>query len=118
MAVASADLILGLPLNIAYLILKVQTSVDWPGFKKVHANWGYVREVSEDAIDLYFTDNAFTTISFLLYWVAPLLAFLFFIFFGVTEEAVREYGRWYDAARSFCGRSRDHRSVWICDLLT
>jgi hypothetical protein len=35
----------------------------------------------------------------LLYWVSPLLAFIFFILFGVTDDAIRGYASWYDQAK-------------------
>lgn len=97
MAMASADLIIGMPLNIAILITKAQHVDAWPGISRVYENWGYVREVSADAVDIYYNDPAGTTLSVLSGWFAPLLAFLFFIFFGVTQDAVREYSRWYPA---------------------
>lgn len=99
MAMASADLVLGMPLHIAVLVYKCRNLIDWPGIKSVYSHWGFVREINEPSFDLYFTDAGFTTLSVLLFWISPLLAFVFFILFGVTDDAIRGYGQWYEVIR-------------------
>nr|CDR19326.1 STE3 protein [Papiliotrema flavescens] len=99
MALANIELLVGMPLNLAVLIARSQKLEQWYGFSYLHENWSYIREVPASAIDLYYFDTGIA-LSILTGWFGPMLAVFFFVFFGVTDDAVREYGRWWSWFRS------------------
>ena len=99
MALANIELLVGMPLNLAVLIARSQKLEQWYGSSYLHENWSYIREVPASAIDLYYFDTGIA-LSILTGWFGPMLAVFFFVFFGVTDDAVREYGRWWSWFRS------------------
>nr|CDR19336.1 STE3 protein [Papiliotrema terrestris] len=118
MALANVELLVGMPLNLAVLIARSQKLEQWPGFTVVHTNWGYIREVSASAIDLYYFDTGIA-LSILTGWFGPVLAIFFFLFFGVVEDAIREYSRWWSELRNnFRSKTSDSAGKYVPKLGT
>lgn len=103
MAMASSDLILGMPLNIAFLVLQVQDLREWTSWSDIHYGWSAVTAFDQGLFDLYYGSPSRMAMSVLTQWLCPVLAILFFLFFGVGDDAIREYGQWYQSGRVLFG---------------
>ena len=88
-ALASIDILLTLPINIATLVLSLSLALEegpipfYPGWTFSHANWTPISttyaELQANMADIalfYFTD-----------WISPVLAFVIFGLFGLTSDA-------------------------------
>ena len=105
MALASCDLLLGLPLSLYFLIV---ASVDLLPFNWADVHYGFsdVEHISVSRFHEYWPRSALFSAFILSKWLFPVLAFVFFLFFGVAEDATAEYVRWFDAVKRRLG----HRS--------
>lgn len=90
MCIASADMAVGIPLDI-YLIVRASEHVLlWSSWDDTHYLWSYVGQVRASE---WMSEALFVVDFALPRYVAPVLAFLFFALIGVTEDAVTDYMR-------------------------
>jgi len=93
-ALAGSDTILILPLNLYILI--VESSHPQPfNWHAVHYDFSAVHSITLDLFGQYFVDSAHFAIFLITHWLCPILAFIFFLYFGVAEDVTGEYVRWY-----------------------
>ncbi|OCF41826.1 hypothetical protein I317_04336 [Kwoniella heveanensis CBS 569] len=100
LALASVDIVLGLPFTLLALVKDIQQRMTYPSWQWVHANWS---RVDVYRADQYMSSGAFITNLTLPRWLPVLLAIVFFLFFGVSTDAIGEYGRWLRWLRQRCG---------------
>lgn len=97
MALASVDIILGLPATLFTLIVNIQQRRSYPSWDWVHLDWSRIELYPASSI----LSDAQETIAIVLpRWLAPLLSIIFFLFFGVSIDAMGEYAKWYRAIRA------------------
>lgn len=98
MALSGSDFLLSFPLTVYFLI---ENSIDYLPFNwdDVHYRFSYVGIYTEEEFGYYWAGDRLYTSVLLAKYILPLLAFLFFLFFGVAEDAVAEYFRWYHGVR-------------------
>lgn len=90
MCVASADLLVAVPLNI-YLIVRTSRELrPWVPRDVFYADWNYVNFVP---VDVWLMSSEWLLGGLLPRYVFPAVAFAFFALIGVTEEAIGEYLR-------------------------
>ncbi|KIM26532.1 hypothetical protein M408DRAFT_330503 [Serendipita vermifera MAFF 305830] len=100
MALASVELVVVLPLNIFSLVSNMTNGTLYPytSWDDVHYNFGRVVYMTNFALT---SNRKFYTEFTVARWVIPLSGFLFFLFFGLSIEARKDYNR---AANLFLGR--------------
>ncbi|ODO03101.1 hypothetical protein I350_05946 [Cryptococcus amylolentus CBS 6273] len=91
MALASVDIIIGLPTTLFTLVVNIQQRRPYPSWDWVHLDWSRVELYPASIILTSATETTAVTIP---RWHAPLLSFVFFLFFGVSPDAMGEYARW------------------------
>ncbi|WVQ97782.1 hypothetical protein IAU59_004896 [Kwoniella sp. CBS 9459] len=91
LALASVDIIIGLPLTLFSLAKTIQQRMSYPSWAWVHANWS---RVDIYQADMYMTSESAIVNLSLPRWFPALLTMIFFLFFGVSTEAIAEYCRW------------------------
>lgn len=97
MLLSSSDLFISLPLEIYYFVAYAQALLPWTSWADIHLDWSYVGRYKVAA---YVTSTAtFCSVVFIRY-LPPLLAFIVFLYFGVSDEAVSDYLRLLRGARS------------------
>lgn len=104
-SLASLDLFISLPLNIFFLAVAAPLAAarPWPGFEDVHYNWHRVDLFGAATLEQYPSS---IIIRMLTRWICPTFAIVFFLFFGVSRDAIAEYGRYYQwVIRRLPGRS-------------
>lgn len=85
MALASVDIILGLPATLFTLIVNIQQRRSYPSWDWVHLDWSRIELYPASSI----LSDAQETIAIVLpRWLAPLLSIIFFLFFGVSIDAM------------------------------
>ncbi|KAG8785354.1 a-factor receptor [Serendipita sp. 401] len=108
MALSSMELLLVLPLNLLSFISNLTSSSSsspalrpYTSWRDVHSNFGRIVYVtrfmmnnSGDKIKVHFVKFEVAR------WAIPITGWLFFVFFGVSVEAKRDYQRWWNAVRN------------------
>ncbi|KAG8848624.1 a-factor receptor [Serendipita sp. 411] len=107
MALSSMELLLVLPLNLLSFISNLTSSSSSPALRPysswgdVHSNFGRIVYVtrfmmnnSGDKIKVHFVKFEVAR------WAIPITGWLFFVFFGVSVEAKRDYRRWWNTVRN------------------
>ncbi|KAG8817753.1 a-factor receptor [Serendipita sp. 400] len=105
MALSSMELLLVLPLNLLSFISNLTSSSSplrpYSSWRDVHSNFGRIVYVtrfmmnnSGDKIKVHFVKFEVAR------WAIPITGWLFFVFFGVSVEAKRDYQRWWNAVRN------------------
>lgn len=94
MALASMELLVVLPLNLLSLVANLQNNKlqPWTGWDGVHHNFDRVAYVYRWVMELNRTFWVEFQIS---RWAIPASGLLFFIFFGLSIEARKDYARAY-----------------------
>ncbi len=102
MALSGSDIFLGFPLSLYYLLYYVIRNAkdllpfDW---SDVHYGWSYVGRVPfTDFPRYYYAAENFISTD-LSRWLAVVLAIVFFLFFGIAEDATAEYLKWIDRVK-------------------
>ncbi|KAG8809463.1 a-factor receptor, partial [Serendipita sp. 399] len=102
MALSSLELLLVLPLNLVSFISNLRNIPmrPWVSWSYVHYNFSRVAYVSRFMMQRapgggkrYFVEFA------LARWAIPITGFLFFVFFGWSVEAKREYRSWWEGIK-------------------
>lgn len=97
MALASVDIILGLPATLFTLIVNIQQRQSYPSWDWVHLDWSRIELYPASSV----LPDAQKTIAIVLpRWLAPLLSIIFFLFFGVSIDAMGEYAKWFRAIQA------------------
>ncbi|WVQ68945.1 uncharacterized protein L199_007154 [Kwoniella botswanensis] len=97
MALASVDILLGLPLTVFSLSQTVIKRQPYESWAIVHYNWSRVDQYHAYQV----LNTAGNTGAIVLpRWHAPLLSIIFFLFFGVSIDSINEYCRWIDWFKS------------------
>ncbi|ADV24257.1 Pheromone receptor STE3p, putative [Cryptococcus gattii WM276] len=97
MALASVDIILGLPATLFTLIVNIRQRQSYPSWDWVHLDWSRIELYPASSV----LPDAQKTIAIVLpRWLAPLLSIIFFLFFGVSIDAMGEYARWFRAIQA------------------
>ena len=90
-SLAGADVVFGLPLNLYFLVRAAQTARPWLGWAKVHEEWSQVLHFTAAVM---IRDDEGMVLRMLSKYLCPMLAIIFFLFFGVSEDSLSEYERW------------------------
>lgn len=96
---ATCDIVLGLPLSIYYMYGAITSIREWGSWEDVHHNFSRIVARSEESIS---GNSTFVTQRFMPRWLCPLMCAIFFLFFGVGEDAIKEYARWVRPISSLC----------------
>ncbi|WWD22028.1 hypothetical protein CI109_106516 [Kwoniella shandongensis] len=96
-AIASVDILVGLPLTTFTLVDYITRSKPYVSWHWLHLGWSRVDHYAASA---YLSSPSQTVVIVLPRWFPPLLALHFFIFFGVSVDAITEYIRWFGWAKS------------------
>ena len=108
MALASADILLGFPVSLYFLISNSLSLQPWGSWSDVHFGFSYIGHITADELGDYFGSIP----GFLLSrWLFPVMAFIFFLFFGVAEDATAEYLRWYVSVKRLLRISSTERDT-------
>lgn len=85
MALASMDILLTLPISVLVLITgKVNTKLAvWPGWALLHNDWAPIRLPASFWIPKFWLNFSIRWDE----WINPMFALVFFLIFGLTEEA-------------------------------
>ncbi|KZV83947.1 putative fungal pheromoneG-protein-coupled receptor [Exidia glandulosa HHB12029] len=92
MALASSEVLIGLPTSLYFLITDLKTIgvKPWISWEDTHYNFGFINYYPA----YYFKFNRATQVALELNrWTFPFIAFIFFAFFGIGEEARKNYRR-------------------------
>nr|ADO17672.1 Ste3 [Tremella mesenterica] len=103
-ALSSTDLIISIPLTLYLLILAATSPLEpWISWDNVHYGWSYVGLTPAST---YLRTGANVAAFSLHRYLYPLLTFIFFLFFGVSDEAVNDYLRMFKTTRKLMTRGR------------
>ncbi|KAK8846719.1 hypothetical protein IAR55_005806 [Kwoniella newhampshirensis] len=91
MALSSVDLLIGLPLTTFVLVDFSRHPRPYVSWEWLHLGWSRVDHYAASA---FLTTSRQTADAILPRWFSPLLAINFFLFFGVSNDAINEYSRW------------------------
>lgn len=101
-ALGCSDIILSVPWGVYFLYANAASIQPWLGWDNVHAGWSTVLAIrTED----FFEDPSRIILLFLARWIPVLAAFLFFAFFGLSDDSIAEYSRWWINVRDMFPRS-------------
>lgn len=92
---ATADIVFGLPISLYFFTFNVQFLVPWGSWSRVHYDWMRVSTFSEEQVLPY---PAASVKHYLSRWLCPLLCFVFFLFCGVGDDAIKQYRNWLRGA--------------------
>lgn len=92
MALALSDLLLTLPLSIYFLHGCVKNLAPWTSWDDIHRGFSHIRL---QPTLLYDEELASALVTFLSRWLAPLSSLLFFMYFGLNQDACEDYRSWY-----------------------
>jgi pheromone a factor receptor len=87
-ALATIDLLISLPLALYYLIPFSRNLVPWTSFNDIHFDFSTVNSYDANFITRHPQIAAQLLLS---RWLAPITAIVFFSFFGLGEDALRDY---------------------------
>jgi pheromone a factor receptor len=92
MALASVEILVVLPLNLLSIIVNVTANplLPYTSWGDVHYNFSRVAYVTNFILQL---DHKFYVEFTVARWAIPLSGFLFFLFFGLSIEARKDYRR-------------------------
>jgi pheromone a factor receptor len=99
MLMASADLILGFPLTILFLVTMARSLSPWTSFSDIHYGWSFVEQVSAAEFARFWETPSMFALYVATTWLCPMLSLIFFLFFGITPDAIGEYMRWIENIR-------------------
>ncbi|QRV93607.1 STE3-type pheromone receptor [Ceratobasidium sp. AG-Ba] len=99
MALSATEIICGLPLSLYFLVTSaLSVPHEWVSWQKIHE---FINDV--DVIHWKYVDRRARITFELNRWAVPGCAFLFFLFFGLSGEAVRKYKSILWKCLSVCG---------------
>lgn len=107
MILGCADAIIVLPLNVAGALLASfqQQLRFWPGWAKVHKHFYTIPRIRTKVLE---SSGAALIISIRwTEWQNVFLAVVFFLLFGLTDEARRRYGKLFHPMRKLFGRKKE-----------
>ena len=92
MALASMEIFIVLPLNLLSIIVNLTSNplLPYTSWDDVHYDFGRVAYVTNFSLDLDYKFYVEFTVA---RWAVPLTGFLFFVFFGLSTEARKDYHR-------------------------
>ena len=93
MAIAGADLLMSLPLAIAFLVTRSDHLRRWTSWDDIHQSYSRVAQVALINMPAYYGLPQNLALASIGEWLGPLLTMLVFILFGVSDEAIRGYTR-------------------------
>jgi pheromone a factor receptor len=96
----SLDLLVGLPLNIYFLVNQTRSLLPWLGWDEVHYGWHQILHISGAVM---MRNDEIIVHRMLTKYTCPLLALIFFVFFGVSDDAISEYSRYLNTVRRALG---------------
>ena len=103
--------------NLPYVLFVLSTQLieiklsPWIDWAHSHYNFDTVETLST-AEQLYAIPLRSRVILSLVYWIHPVVCALFFIFFGLGEESLERYRRWWESVSSvFRGLARNTRQI-------
>jgi pheromone a factor receptor len=108
LALASADIVLSLPLTIYSLVRAAQAARPWPGWSVVHEDWSQVLVHSAAVMS---RDNEGLIARMMSKYLCPVLAIIFFLFFGVSDDALNEYTKWARKVAGSLGLRRQPKTI-------
>lgn len=89
MAMAVTEIVWGTTLTAFNLYNNVNSGLrPWTSWQDVHSDWLRV-----DLFAFIELSPSFIKSMFLLWWAMPASAYIFFLFFGLSQEARKEYGK-------------------------
>lgn len=100
MCVASADLLIAVPLNIWLIVRTAEELLPWISRDLFYEDWHHVGQVPAAA---WLLSNHWVVGGVLPRYLFPTVAFAFFALIGVTEESVGEYLRLFRYIRRLTG---------------
>jgi hypothetical protein len=116
---SASEIVTGFPLTLYMLLSHAlnTTVIPWTSWDDVHSDFDRFDRIP--AIIIESSDYLRSYIAFYL-WVFPYLCILFFIFFGIGDEQINQYKRWFYALLKPFGikppapkpRSRNQRTWW------
>ena len=102
MAIAGADLLLSLPLSISFLVSRSTHLLPWSSWSVIHKDFHHIDQISAFNLPSYWGRPGILALSAVSEWLGPLLTLVFFVFFGVSDEAIRGYAKAW---------------IWLCSHL-
>jgi pheromone a factor receptor len=103
---AGTELVIALPLNLWVLAANASTLQPWTSWYEVHYNWSNVISIPAS----YITQAPSLAVSNAVpRYLVTVSSIVFFIFFGVSEDAIGEYTRWGRRASMGLARIRSGR---------
>nr|QPG55753.1 pheromone receptor [Auricularia cornea] len=102
MALASSEMIIGLPTSLYFFItnLRIAGVAPWISWEDTH--WNFSKVVFVPTYALKFSPETRVALE-LNRWAFPFIGFVFFAFFGLAEEARRNYRNAWFALLRPCG---------------
>ncbi|WWC59158.1 uncharacterized protein I303_101706 [Kwoniella dejecticola CBS 10117] len=97
MALASVDILIALPLCTFSLAKAIANPMPYESWAAVHYNFSRVIQYPASQAFVYERVVLGTVLP---RWFSPLLSIIFFLFFGVSIEAMGEYSRWVSCITS------------------
>lgn len=97
MALASLEVMIGLPLTIASCVMNATLNPVHPWVSWEETHFGFSRVDQIDA-DTWKASNLATTMLESSRWMTVMCGLIFFLFFGLAEEATRNYKAWIERA--------------------
>lgn len=95
MAMAVTEIVWGTSLTAFNLYNNIHSGLrPWISWQNVHSDWLRV-----DLFAFIELSPSFLRSMFLLWWAMPASAYIFFLFFGFSEDARKEYGKIIKAFR-------------------
>lgn len=91
MALASTDVAFGIPLSVYPLVTTIPVLRPWVSWSHVHSWWLRVVTFGDDQI---LPSATYTTLFYLPRWITTLMCIMAFLYFGVGDDALKEYRRW------------------------
>lgn len=86
---AVTEILWGTALTTFNLYNNVETGLrPWISWQNVHSDWLRI-----DLFAFIELPPSYISSMFLLWWAMPASAYIFFLFFGFGEEAMKEYGK-------------------------
>ncbi|CAE6436088.1 unnamed protein product [Rhizoctonia solani] len=93
MALAATEMLLSLPLSLYILITFIMAPQNpWISWADTHQGFGNITFEAWESVEL---NPSFMVVLQFTRWSAPVLALVFFLYFGIAGEATAEYRRWF-----------------------
>ncbi|GFZ49116.1 hypothetical protein JCM24511_06866 [Saitozyma sp. JCM 24511] len=103
---AGTELVIALPLNLWVLAANVSTLQPWTSWYEVHYNWSNIISIPASYIS---QAPSLAVANAVPRYLVTSSSIVFFIFFGVSEDAMGEYIRWGRRASTGLARIRSGR---------